>query len=208
MLGANWAKGWIIENNILHDAKCSAISIGKEGNTGHNIHTDNMKKSGYHNQTEVVFRALRQGWSRDMVGSHIVRNNKIYDCGQNGIVGHLGCVFSHIYHNEIFRIGKKHEFFAHEIAGVKFHTPIDVVIEENCIYHCTQGFWLDWEVQGTRLTRNVLFGNGGDVNLEITHGPHLFDNNIFGSQSNFANQGQGGHTCTTFSVGRPITLLW
>lgn len=36
LLGANWSKGWIIENNILHDAKCSAISIGKEASTGHN----------------------------------------------------------------------------------------------------------------------------------------------------------------------------
>ena len=37
MLGAHWSKGWIIENNILHDAKCSAISIGKEASTGHNL---------------------------------------------------------------------------------------------------------------------------------------------------------------------------
>ena len=30
LLGAHWSKGWIIENNILHDAKCSGISLGKE----------------------------------------------------------------------------------------------------------------------------------------------------------------------------------
>ena len=30
LLGTNWSKGWIIENNIIHDAKCSGISIGKE----------------------------------------------------------------------------------------------------------------------------------------------------------------------------------
>ena len=30
LIGPNWSKGWIIENNIIHDAKCSAISIGKK----------------------------------------------------------------------------------------------------------------------------------------------------------------------------------
>jgi len=36
LIGPNWAKGWVIEDNVIHDAKCSAISIGKEGSTGHN----------------------------------------------------------------------------------------------------------------------------------------------------------------------------
>ena len=29
LLGPNWAKGWIIEDNVVHDARCSAISLGK-----------------------------------------------------------------------------------------------------------------------------------------------------------------------------------
>lgn len=37
MLGTHWSKGWIIEDNILHDAKCSAVSIGKEYSTGDGI---------------------------------------------------------------------------------------------------------------------------------------------------------------------------
>ena len=28
LIGPNWAKCWIIEDNIIHDAKCSATSIG------------------------------------------------------------------------------------------------------------------------------------------------------------------------------------
>ncbi len=36
LIGAHWSKGWIIEDNIIHDAKCSAISIGKEILSGHN----------------------------------------------------------------------------------------------------------------------------------------------------------------------------
>ena len=33
LLGANWSRGWVIENNRIHDAKCSAVSIGKDKTT-------------------------------------------------------------------------------------------------------------------------------------------------------------------------------
>ena len=36
---------------------------------------------------EVIFNTLRRGWSKDNVGSHIVRNNVISDCEQTGICG-------------------------------------------------------------------------------------------------------------------------
>ena len=104
LLGVNWSKGWIIENNIIHDAKCSGISIGKEESTGHNLCTRTHRKPGYQYQMEAVFRARHIGWSKETIGSHIIRNNVIYDCGQNGIVGHMGCVFSQIYGNHIYNI--------------------------------------------------------------------------------------------------------
>ncbi len=192
MVGVHWGKSWVFEHNIFHDAKCSALSIGKEENTGHNFNTDLERKSGYHNQIEVVFRALRHGWSRDLIGSHVISHNLFYDCGQNGIVGHLGCIFSEITHNEIYRIASKHEFYGHEIAGIKLHAPIDVVIENNYIHDCSLGCWLDWQVQGTRLTRNVFEKNATDVVLEVTHGPHLLDNNIFSGECSLANAAQGG----------------
>lgn len=58
---------------------------------------------------EAVFKARNIGWSRERIGSHIIRNNRIYDCGQNGITGHLGCICSEIYGNEIDRIAVKHD---------------------------------------------------------------------------------------------------
>ncbi|MBO5006030.1 MAG: hypothetical protein J6C89_01150, partial [Clostridia bacterium] len=30
LIGTHWSKGWIIEDNIIHDARCSAVSVGKE----------------------------------------------------------------------------------------------------------------------------------------------------------------------------------
>ncbi|MEV6495739.1 DUF1565 domain-containing protein, partial [Actinoplanes sp. NPDC051633] len=94
LIGPNWAKGWIIEDNVIHDAKCSAVSLGKEASTGHNYATLRGDRPGYQYQLESVFSARQIGWDAEHIGSHIVRRNTIHDCGQNGIVGHLGCVFS------------------------------------------------------------------------------------------------------------------
>lgn len=192
MIGPHWAKGWIIEDNILHDAKCSAVSLGKEASTGHNLCSLEHRKPGYQHQMEAVFRAYKNGWSKEKIGSHLVRNNTIYDCGQNGIVGHMGCVFSEICDNHIYNIAVKHEFFGYEIGGIKLHAAIDVQIHNNNIHNCTLGTWLDWETQGTRISRNLYYANDRDLMVEVSHGPYIVDNNIFASSYNFDNISQGG----------------
>ncbi len=192
LLGTHWSKGWIIENNHIHDAKCSGISIGKESTTGHNLSTRYRTKPGYQYQMEAVFRAKQIGWDKETIGSHIIRNNVIHDCGQNGIVGHMGCIFSQIYRNHIYHIGIKHEFFGYEIAGIKLHAAIDVQIIHNNIHHCSLGTWLDWQAQGTRISKNLYYENNRDLMLEVTHGPHLIDHNIFASSFNLDNVAQGG----------------
>ncbi len=209
MLGVNWSKGWIIEDNILHDAKCSAVSIGKEASTGHNLCTITRRKPGYRYQMEAVFLALKIGWSKENIGSHIIRNNTIYDCGQNGIVGHMGCVFSEIYNNHIYNIAVKHEFFGFEIGGIKLHAAIDVKIENNRIHHCTLGTWLDWQAQGTRVSRNIYYANDRDLMIEVTHGPCLVDNNIFASRFNIENFAQGTAYAQNLFLGasRRVTVL-
>lgn len=192
LLGANWSKGWIMEENHIHDSKCSGISIGKEESTGHNMCSRTQRKPGYQYQMEAVFRARRAGWSKGTIGSHIIRNNVIHDCGQNGVVGHMGCVFSTIEHNHIYNIAVKHEFFGYEIAGIKLHAAIDVEIRNNNIHNSTLGTWLDWEAQGVRVSGNLYYGNDRDLMIEVTHGPYKVDNNIFASEYNFDNVAQGG----------------
>lgn len=192
LVGPNWAKGWVIENNCIHDSKCSAVSLGKEISTGNGAFTKWRRKPGYQYQMEAVFRARAIGWSKERIGSHVVRNNRIYDCGQNGVVGHLGCVFSRIYGNEIYNIAVKHEFYGHEIAGIKLHASIDVQIHDNYIHDCTLGIWLDWQAQGARVSRNILNRNNRDLFVEVSHGPYLVDNNIFTSSYGFDNAAQGG----------------
>lgn len=201
MVGPNWAKGWIIEDNVLHDSKCSAISLGKEARTGHNLATVRRDKPGYQYQLESVFAAEDLGWTKDRVGSHIVRRNTIFDCGQNGIVGHLGCVFSTISDNHVHRIGIRRQFYGHEIAGIKLHAPIDVVIVGNNIHDCSLGLWLDWQTQGTRVSRNVFHENSRDVFIEVSHGPYLVDHNILASAVSLENFSQGGAYVNNLFLG-------
>jgi hypothetical protein len=192
LIGPNWAKGWIIEDNDIHDAKCSAVSIGKEASTGHNYATDRGDKPGYQYQLESVFAARQIGWDREHIGSHVIRRNTIHDCGQNGVVGHLGCVFSTIEDNEIYNIATKREFYGYEIGGIKLHAAIDVTIRHNHIHDCTLGTWLDWQTQGTRITRNLYRANSRDLFVEVSHGPYLADHNVFGSPASIESFSQGG----------------
>lgn len=192
IIGANWSKGWIIENNIIHDVRCSAVSLGKEASTGDNLYTKHHRKPGYQYQFESVMRALNIGWSKERIGSHIVRNNTIYNCGQNAVVGHMGCAFSEVYGNHIYNIGNLEEFFGHEIAGIKLHAAIDVQVYDNCIHDCRLAMWFDWQAQGMRISRNVCYNNMRDLWMEVSHGPFLVDNNIFASDNTIANASQGG----------------
>ena len=191
LIGPHWSKGWIIENNIIHDAKCSAVSLGKEASTGNMERTVRKDKPGYQYQLEAVFKARKIGWSREKTGSHIVRNNVIYDCGQNGIVGHLGCVFSEIYGNHIYNIAIRREYYGHEIAGIKLHAPLDVHIHNNHIHDCSLGIWLDWQAQGARISKNLLHSNNRDLFIEVSHGPTIVDYNILGSKYALHNDAQG-----------------
>lgn len=204
LLGPNWSKGWIIEDNIIHDSKCSAISIGKEASTGDNYSSRRKDKPGYQYQLESVFLARHSGWSKERIGSHIIRNNKIYDCGQNGIVGHLGCVFSEISNNHIYNIGIKREFYGHEIGGIKLHAAIDVQIHHNRIHDCSLGTWLDWQTQGTRVSKNIFYRNNRDLFVEVSHGPYLVDHNILTADYALDNHAQGGAYVNNLIRGKMV----
>lgn len=97
MIATHWNKGWIIEDNIISNSKCNGITLGKERGTGHNVWSNdagNVNRDGNIHYIEVVFNVLRNNWNKNCVGSHIVRNNTIFNCGQTGICGSMGAVFS------------------------------------------------------------------------------------------------------------------
>ena len=194
MIGPHWSKGWIIEDCIISDSRCSGISLGKYLQPNNeNKWTTKFYKDGTQNERDAICQAQYEGWNKENVGSHIVRRCEIFDCGQTAIVGHLGCVFSIIEDNHISRINYKQDLFGAEIAGIKMHAPIDVIFRRNHIHHCARGLWLDWQAQGTRITQNFFHDNvppigaeishafniGEDLFIEVSHGPTLVDYNVF-----------------------------
>lgn len=199
MVGPHWSKGWIIEDCEICESKCSGISLGKylqPENDNKWLHK--KYKDGAQTERECICRAQREGWTKERIGSHIIRRCNIHDCGQTGIVGHLGGVFSIIEDNHIHHINNKHNLAGAEIGGIKMHAAIDVIIRRNHFHHCTRGLWLDWQAQGTRVTSNLFHDNalpfeenqteenalnmGEDIFIEVSHGPTLVDHNILLSE--------------------------
>jgi len=193
MVATHWNKGWIIENNIIHDSKCSGITLGKERSTGHNVWSADRSYDGSIHYIEVTFNTLRHAWSKENIGSHIVRNNIIYNCGQTGMCGSMGAAFSLIENNHIYNIWTKRMYSGAEIGGIKFHAAIDAILRNNRIHDAGRGIWLDWMTQGTRVSGNLLYNHDlEDLFLEVNHGPYLIDNNILLSTNSIRNQSQGG----------------
>lgn len=191
-IGTHWSKGWIIENCVIRNSKCSGISVGKRHDVKDNIWSINPEKGGTQIYTEIVFTNIKNGWSKYNVGSHIVRHNEVYDCGQAGIVGNMGGAFSKITGNHIHDINVRGEFSGAEIAGIKLHCAIDTIIDDNCIHDCPRGLWLDWQAQGTRVSKNAFFANTvEDLYIEVCHGPCVIDNNLFLSKTSLSNVSQG-----------------
>jgi len=206
MIATHWNKGWIIENNVIRDSKCSGITLGKERGTGHNTWTadvDNINRDGNIHYIEVVFKVLRNNWNKKNIGSHIVRNNTIFNCEQTGICGSMGAVFSTIENNHIYNIYTKRQFKGYEMGGVKLHAPIDVTISHNRIHNSGRGIWLDWMVQGTKVSGNLLYDNDmDDFLVEVSHGPYIVNNNIFLSNTAIVNWSQGGAYLNNLIAGK------
>ena len=186
LCGPNWSKGWIIEDCEIAESKNVGISLGTIKANGNNKWTDEEGKPGYNKrgfnrQIETVFRGLQSGWNEDFIGSHLIQNCKIYNCGQSGIVGHMGGINSIFRHNEIFntnncsRVG----IGGAETAGIKLHAAIDAIIEDNVISTSAMGIWLDWQSQGIQVRRNLFFDNRQqDILVEVSHGPTFIYNNL------------------------------
>ncbi len=188
LIGTHWSKGWIIESNTISHSICSGIALGKYGDQWDNTSANTAE--GY---VETIKRALTNGWNKETVGQHLVRDNDISHCEQAGIVGSLGAAFSTITGNTIHDIHVRQLFGGAEMAGIKFHGAIDVQISRNHIYRCCLGLWLDWMAQGARVSQNLFHDNlaSFDLFFEVDHGPILVDNNILLSPQSVYSRSQG-----------------
>lgn len=201
LIGTHWSKGWIIENNDIRYSTCVGITLGKHGDQWDNTSANTAQ--GY---VKTIDRALKNGWSRDNIGHHIVRNNRISHCEQAGLVGSMGAVFSTITGNVIHDIHIRRLFTGAEMAGIKIHAAIDTLISHNHIYRTCRGIWLDWMAQGTRVTGNLLHDNNTqeDLFVEVNHGPFMIDNNLFLSPRSLSDWSQGGAYAQNLFAGRIV----
>lgn len=199
MIGPHWSKGWIIEDCDISHSRCAGISLGKYRDPVNDQYfTYKHVKSPTQMERDAVCRGQYHGWLKENIGHHIIRRCNIHHCEQDGIVGRQGGVFSLIEDNHIHDINNMQELAGAEIAGIKMHAAIDVIIRRNHINDCTMGIWTDWEAQGTRITQNLLDHNyapagtaerivgamqSQDIFVEVGHGPTLIDNNLLLSKA-------------------------
>jgi len=153
-------------------------------------------------------RALENGGSKENIGHHLVRNNHISYCEQSGIVGSLGPVFCTVTGNVIHDINFRGLFGGAEMAGIKFHAPIDTIISNNHIYRSGNfGIWLDWMTQGTRVTGNLIHDcRAPDLFVEVNHGPFLIDNNLLLSNTGVLNGGSNGGAYVHNLITGPVKI--
>lgn len=185
LIGPRWAKGWIIEDNVIRNSRCSGVSLGRP-TFGHAHHYQKLppevypEPGGGQTREQLLDYFENASWDKDEAGFHIVRNNHIYECGQAGIVGCSGGAFSVIEGNEIHDVCVDEPFEGDEMAGIKLHFANDAVIRDNHIYRAIRGLWLDWGSQGIQVVGNLFHDNkqNEDVFLEVCHGPILLANNI------------------------------
>jgi alpha-N-arabinofuranosidase len=203
LVGTHWSKGWIIENNVISHSVCSGIALGKHGDQ-----YDNTSANTAEGYVKTIERAHAHpiAWTRQNIGHHVVRNNRISHCEQAGVVGSLGAAFSAVTGNVIHDIHVRRLFTGAEMAGIKFHAAIDTTIRSNHIFRTCRGLWLDWMAQGTRVSGNLFHDNASeDLFMEVDHGPFVVDNNLFLSPTSLLDMSQGGAYVHNLFTGRIIT---
>jgi len=174
VVGTNWSRGWVIEDCEVSGSECSGITLGKYGDEYDNIGTS---LTGFFTYYTTISNAAKGGL--DKVGHHLVRRCRITDCGQAGICGSLGAVFSTIDGCDISYCHWNKKFGGFEQGGIKIHGAVDLTVSGCRIHHCNGGggIWFDWMGQGARVVGNTLWANCWDLFFEVDHGPILVEGN-------------------------------
>jgi len=173
-VGTNWSKGWVIEDCEISGSTCAGLTLGKYGDEFDNL---GATAANYHG---TIRRAVSNGLDR--VGSHTVRRCRVTDCGQVGVCGSLGAVFSRIEDCEVSYCFWQKPYYGCEMGGIKIHGAVDFAIDGCRVHHCGySGIWFDWMAQGARISRTRLWANDLDFFFEVNHGPILVEGCDLGS---------------------------
>lgn len=186
-------KGWVIEDNIVRNAKSVGIACGSE-----------TWKPKTLEDTDLADQRLIIG------GEHLIRGNTVSDCGVCGITG-WSTSGTRIIGNIVERNNILHCDVEEEQAGMKFHGP-NVFIEGNLVRNnYAWGIWLDNGWDHSRITRNLVVGNAsGGIFLELANGPGMVDHNIVGLShpSGPSRGGFGIYTHDSSGVTLANNLIW
>jgi alpha-N-arabinofuranosidase len=202
LVGPNWSKGWIIEDNTISHSMCVGISLGLGDTFKEVVGTGIGTLELYHHLLD------QDMWTKEKIGYHVVRNNRISHCEQAGIAGNCGAVFSLIEENEVSDIHVRMRFSGMEQGGIKLHAAIDTVVRRNCVYrtgHKARGIWLDWMAQGAQILDNLVYETRAPaLYLEVNHGPILVANNILIGDVALCNRSRGTAYAHNLFAGRCV----
>ena len=161
MVSAARGHHWIVEDNVMRWANSCGLDVGNE--TWHRPSCDAGGKPS---------------------GHHIIRRNRVSDCGACGMAAVSNNAGTLVEANIIERVGGLNIERIWETGGLKFHVCDTVLIRGNVFRHLRSapGLWLDYLNLNCRITRNVFADieslNGG-VYLEVSHAANTIDHNVF-----------------------------
>ncbi len=196
---------WTVRDCTVRLAKGIGLNLGQEGDLEVDAHgefprhpadaaTSAADVDGSHSKGRLLPR------DPNVVGHHVIERCAISDNGHCGIAGIMTRGLR-ITGNRIER-NNRHGLTSPwwEFAGIKLHFCFDAVIEGNLVRdNDAHGIWLDNTIVRTRVTRNVVLGNRwSGINIELSEGPVLIDNNIVAGT--IAGDGIYGHDCSGVSA--------
>jgi hypothetical protein len=176
MVSAARGHHWIIEDNEIRWANACGIDVGNE--TWHRRHRENPPPTPSTHPSRGG-----EGGESEQSGRHIIRRNRVSDCGVCGIAAVGNNAHSLVEDNLIERIGNKNIERIWETGGLKFHTCDTVLIRRNIFRHIRHapGLWLDYLNKNCRVTGNVftdIEAIHGGIYIEVSHAINIVDHNI------------------------------
>jgi hypothetical protein len=157
MVSTNRGHHWILEKNEVRWANACGVDVGNQD-----------------------WKAAKPA----ECGRHILRGNRVSDCGVCGIAGCTCVDQTLVEDNLVQRIGGLDIERMWEVAGLKFHTAHSVLIRRNTFrdLHRAAGVWLDYLNVNCRVTGNLfhdITSCNGALFVEVSHAPNVLDHNVF-----------------------------
>lgn len=149
--------------------------------------------------SQSPFRDLDEAF---LLGHHIVRRNRVTDCGICGICGlpdgQRGLPSVLLEDNRIERCAWHEVESLYETGGIKLHLTRDCLVRRNLILDVKYGpfLWLDWRNVNTRACANVMLGCQktmvGALFVEASLAPNCVDHNVVIGVGADGRRGHGG----------------